>query len=61
MNNIKARSTVESASPLEDESRSKGLVPPGGTHAWDKPMAGGAGEVQSTKLKSMLAGLKKAD
>ena len=38
--------------------------PIGGTHAWDKPMAEAPkvnAEVQSTKLKQMLAGLKKAE
>ena len=39
--------------------------PEGGTHAWEKPMATldkvPQAEVQSTKLKAMLAGLKKSD
>ena len=48
MAQIKAKSTVEG-----DDFASK----PTGTAAWDKQPAA-AGEVQSTKLKAMLAGLK---
>ena len=47
MSQIKAKSNVG------DDISTK----PSGTAAWDKPPAA-AGEVQSTKLKAMLAGLK---
>ena len=31
----------------------------GGTHVWDKPLVRADGEAQNSKLKAMLAGLKK--
>jgi hypothetical protein len=61
MSNMKAKSNVSSDSALDEESRPRSLVPPGGTKAWDKPMATAGGEIQSAKLKNMLAGLKKLD
>ena len=33
--------------------------PEGGTHVWDKPLVRTDGEAQNSKLKAMLAGLKK--
>jgi archaellum biogenesis ATPase FlaH len=57
-------SSIKTKSSASDDS-----APPGGwerakgTAAWDKPMstAGGSGDMQSAKLKSMLAGLKKVE
>jgi archaellum biogenesis ATPase FlaH len=57
MSSIKAKANVaEGGGP--DQSWKK---PEGGTHAWDKPMAKVDGEAQNSKLKAMLAGLKKVD
>jgi hypothetical protein len=41
--------------------KAKTNVAEGGTHAWDKPTAKVDGEAQNSKLKAMLAGLKKVD
>jgi hypothetical protein len=55
--------TKSSLAPLDDNiSSSVKWEKPTGTPAWEKPAGSGIGaSVDSSKLKSMLAGLKKAD
>jgi len=56
MSSIKTRSTSG-----DDDGAPRKFERAQGTPAWEKPMSGGQGEVQSAKLKQMLAGLKKAE
>ena len=56
MNSIKTKSTSG-----DDEDAPRKFERAQGTPAWEKPMVGGSGEVQSAKLKQMLAGLKRVD
>ena len=58
MNQIKNKAVAQAADDSEGPAKFERAT---GTAAWDKPMAKVEGEVQSTKLKQMLAGLKKAD
>lgn len=60
MNQIKPKAVADAADTVEGNTK---WEKPTGTHAWDKPMATAipTAEVQSTKLKQMLAGLKKSE
>ena len=57
MSSIKPKSTSGDDAPVNTWGRKETE----GTSAWEKPMVKADGDVQSTKLKSMIAGLKKAE
>ena len=59
MATIKAKSNVDGDDSGANNQGWK--KPEGGTHVWDKPMAKSNGEAQNSKLKAMLAGLKKVE
>jgi hypothetical protein len=59
MASIKAKSSVDGDSGSAANQGWK--KPEGGTHVWDKPLVRADGEVQNSKLKAMLAGLKKVE
>lgn len=60
LSSIKPRTTVTG----NDDAEGSGPTPfkrATGTPAWEKPAGSGSGEVNSAKLKNMIAGLKKAE
>jgi len=59
MASIKAKSSVDGDGGSAANQGWK--KPEGGTHVWDKPLVRADGEAQNSKLKAMLAGLKKVD
>jgi len=59
MASIKAKSSVDGDGGSAANQGWK--KPEGGTHVWDKPLVRADSEAQNSKLKAMLAGLKKVD